>query len=534
MTGHEDWIWSVAFSPDGRRALSGSADKTMRHWDLSNGKELRRFSGHTQTVTCVALSADGKRALSGSADESVRFWNADNGQQVRKFTTHTGPVYCVCFSRKGQYALSAGADKTLRLWDLTENPTPNRNRYEYDMYGQMVQQEESVKEVRQFVGHSGAIYSIAFAADGKSALTGGRDCILRLWDLGDLEAELQRLEGHTDMIQCVALSPDGKHVLTAGHDRTIRVWDVQKGRQLHRFIGHTHPWVKVVLYLPDGKRALSGGNEGVVRLWTVDNAKEIRTFPAQKTPTKAGSTGAKAPSGPAAPAPIMMSKAAGGPMGATVTGGGVLCLAVSPDSRYFLAGSADKTLKLWELETGKEIRQYPGHQNGVSAVAISPDGKKAVSGCLGQIQPNLSAGANSRTIRLFDVDTGKFIRSFNGHQGGIWGLAFSPDGNQFVSCGEDSTVRLWDVQTAKEIRRFSGHTAPVLCVTFSSDGKYLLSGGRDKSIRLWNAATGQELRRFEGHRDAVTSLVISRDGQVFLSGSQDRTARTWRLASSDK
>ncbi|HEV3081266.1 MAG TPA: WD40 repeat domain-containing protein, partial [Gemmataceae bacterium] len=316
--------------------------------------------------------------------------------------------------------------------------------------------------------------------------------------------------------------------------KTIRVWDVQKGRQLHRFIGHSHPWVKVVLYLSDGKRALSGGNEGVVRLWTVDNAKEIRTFPAQKTPAKTGVPGGIAKTAVQGPIVMGMAKASPGSVGPTVVGGGVLSLAVSPDSKYFLAGSADKTLKLWEMETGKEVRQFPGHQNGVSAVAFSPDGKKALSGCAGQIQPNLSLGANSRTIRLLDLDTAKLIRSFNGHQGGIWGLAFSPDGKQFVSCGEDGTVRLWNGETAKEVRRFQGHTGPVLCVAFSPDGQFILSGGRDKSIRLWNAATGQELRRFEGHRDAVTSLVISRDGHSFLSGSNDRTARVWRLGGGNK
>jgi WD40 repeat protein len=171
----------------------------------------------------------------------------------------------------------------------------------------------------------------------------------------------------------------------------------------------------------------------------------------------------------------------------------------------------------------------------VGCAAISSDGKLALSGCLGMLQGNTFRHDNSpRSLRLFDVESGKLVRELHGHTGNIWGVAFAPDGHRAVSCGEDNTVRLWNVDTGKEIRRFNGHTAAILCVVFTPDGKRFITGSRDHTIRLWNVETGQELRRFDGHRDAVTSLSLSRDGQFVLSGSLDRTARLWKLTSSDK
>src|SRR5262249_11364698 len=167
------------------------------------------------------------------------------------------------------------------------------------------------------------------------------------------------------------------------HDKSIRVWDPQAGRQLHRFIGHTHNWIRSVIYLPDGKRAVSGGFDGIVRLWTVETAKEIRSFPAKPTATAGpAKTAAKTP------VPTVVTKTAAGGPGPGAAPNAILCLAVSPDGKYVLAGSRDRSLKLWEIETGKQIRQFQGHQSPIGAVAFSPDGKFAIAGCVGPLQGN--------------------------------------------------------------------------------------------------------------------------------------------------
>ena len=201
---------------------------------------------------------------------------------------------------------------------------------------------------------------------------------------------------------------------------------------------------------------------------------------------------------------------------------GVTSVAISPDGRYALSGSRDKTLRLWEVATGKEIRQFTGHTGGVWSVAFSPDGRYALS------------GSEDKTLRLWEVATGQEIRQFTGHHVGVNSVAFSPDGRYALSGSEDQTLRLWDVKTGQQVRRFTEKTDKILCVAFSPDGRYALSGSYDQFdkkhiLRLWEVATGKEIRRFTGHTSGVESVAFSPDGRYALSGSSDKTLRLWAL-----
>jgi FOG: WD40 repeat len=153
-------VLSVAFSPDGRYALSGSADDTLRLWDAATGREVRRFEGHTERVRSVAFSPDGRYALSGSDDSTVRLWDAATGREVRCFEGHTERVRSVAFSPDGRYALSGTNNKTVHLWDVATG-----------------------QEIRRFEGHTAIVNSVVFSPDGRYALSGSVDKTLRLWEL---------------------------------------------------------------------------------------------------------------------------------------------------------------------------------------------------------------------------------------------------------------------------------------------------------------------------------------------------------------
>lgn len=157
----------------------------------------------------------------------------------------------------------------------------------------------------------------------------------------------------------------------------------------------------------------------------------------------------------------------------------------------------------------------PSNPPMVNSVAFSPDGRFVLT------------GSEDNLARMWNAATGKLLRKFVGHSGGVMSVAFSPDGRQVLTGSRDSTARLWDAATGKELRRFKGDEVSVDAVAFSPDGRLVLTGGWDQTARLWDAATGKELRRFVGHRLDVDSVAFSPDGRFVLTGSQDETARLW-------
>jgi RNA polymerase sigma factor (sigma-70 family) len=289
--GHPDWVYTVALSPDGRRALSGSTseadnDGVVRLWDVQTGKELRRLEGHTAGVMAVAFSPDGKRAASASDDKSVRLWDLGTGKGVKRFEGHTEQVGGVAFSPSGKQIASCGWDKTVRLWDV-----------------------ETGNELKSFEGHTEAVRTVAFSRDGKRLLSGGFDATVRLWDV-EGGTEIRTFEGHTDGVQCVAFSRDGRRALSCGLDRTIRLWNVDGGNKYCVFTGHTDA-VTAVAFSADGKRMLSSSWDQTVRLWDVESGEVLHSFAGHEAEVQSA--------------------------------------VFSPDGRHALSGSRDKTLRLWRL-----------------------------------------------------------------------------------------------------------------------------------------------------------------------------------------
>ncbi len=195
----------------------------------------------------------------------------------------------------------------------------------------------------------------------------------------------------------------------------------------------------------------------------------------------------------------------------------------SPDGKTLVSGSRDNTIKLWDVETGQEIRTFKGHDNLVTSVNFSPDGKTLVSGSA----DNTIKLWNVETGKLWDVETGQEIRTLKGHDYPVWSVNFSPDGKTLVSGSVDKTIKLWNVKTGEEIRTLKGHDSYVRSVNFSPDGKTLVSGSADNTVKLWNVETGEEIRTLKGHDYSVNSVNFSPDGKTLVSGSDDNTIKLW-------
>ncbi|RUT04394.1 hypothetical protein DSM106972_046220 [Dulcicalothrix desertica PCC 7102] len=193
----------------------------------------------------------------------------------------------------------------------------------------------------------------------------------------------------------------------------------------------------------------------------------------------------------------------------------VRSIAYSPDGKTLVSASPDKTIKLWDVTTGKIISTLTGHTDFVSSIVYSPDGK------------TLASASGDKTIKLWDIATGKIISTLTGHTDWVNSVVTSPDGKTLASVSNDNTIKLWDINTRKEIATLTGHQSWVSSVVYSQDGKTLASASGDKTIKLWDVTTRKEIATLTGHTDSVRSVVYSPDGKTLASASDDRTIKLW-------
>jgi WD40 repeat protein len=323
LDGHTGLVHSVAISPDGCRALSGSTDKTLRLWDLATGKCLHTLKARDfMWMPSVRISPDGRWGLSGSWDERLRLWDLAEGKCVRVFEGHSGDVHSVAISPDGRGGLSGSKDKTLRLWNLAT--------------GQCV---------RVFEGHTERVNAVAIGPDGRWALSGSSDQTLRLWDLATGQC-VRVFEGHGGSVRAVAISPDRRWGLSGAG-----LSDVSDDEE-HQLARGDEAMRRMTALLEQGdlgaaeafgKRFLADKfRDNSLRLWELTTGKCVRVLEGHTD--------------------------------------WVNSVTISPDGSWGLSGSNDKTLRLWELATGQCVRVFEGHTEAVNSVAMSPDGSWVLSG----------------------------------------------------------------------------------------------------------------------------------------------------------
>lgn len=302
----------------------------------------------------------------------------------------------------------------------------------------------------------------------------------RHWEWGRLQylCNLDRmtLNGHSGAVSALAVSPSGKLLVTGGNDRVARVWLFETGELLTVVDIHTTR-IDALAFHPDEQRFLSASAEGHLLMSSVATGETLHEY--------VGHTNL------------------------------IDTLAFQPDGKRFTSGSWDKTARIWETETGREVALFEGR--APLSVTMDPDGQALALGCW------------DNEAHIWDVEKGKQQCLLKGRFAafGIYASAFSADGKKVATGAQDGTARVWDTRTGLETQRIKGHFGGVSAVAFSPDGSRVVTGSNDRTARLWDLYAGQESDVLKGHAETVSVVAFTPDGRQIVTGSFDRTVKTW-------
>jgi len=286
-------------------------------------------------------------------------------------------------------------------------------------------------------------------------------------------------------ITAVEFSRDGSTIAASGYHE-ITFWNTADGKLKRRLSGLAER-VYDIAYSPDGKWLATASGDpgvfGVVKLWLAE------------------------PNGGGKPVRDLVE-----------TQDAAFAVAFSPDSKKIATAGADRTLRLFEVETGKLLLQIEDHADWVLGIAFSPDGKR------------LATASRDKTAKVFDIEKKESLVTFPGHGAPVYTVSFTPDGKAVATGGEDNRIRIWNPDSeAKAIREIGGFGGTVFKLRFAPDGKNLLACGADKNVAVFTDK-GSQVRRMQGHQDWIYSLAISRDGKTVASGGWDGEVLLWNLA----
>jgi WD40 repeat protein/serine/threonine protein kinase len=505
-------VRSLAYSPDGSLIAYGNRDGTIRFIDgLSRQPTEIALEGHTAPINALVFSPDGQILASGGSDATVRLWDVKTGQPIGgPLQSHADAIWGIAFSADGEMLASAGGG-TIQRWDVSEG--------------------QPIGDPLQ--SHDGIVLTVIFSQDGQTIISGGDDHLLRLWNAETGELLDEPLEEHPDDVFTLALSPDGSYLASGDAAHNIILWDASSYQPLAQWDTEQTDYIRKLVFNADGSLLVSASDDGTLKVWDMFSGEQVGN-------TLAGHQGAVwgAVFDPAGQ--TLVSASTDGylifwnPLAQITLGQPlaehpetVLDIIFSPDSRWIISGTGntqpstqvvDNAVRVWDTESGEMVSEFHGHNGAVTAVSISPDGKRIASASL------------DLTVMISDPVTGEMIGDpLEGHTRAVYGLAFSPDGQFLASGGEGGRVFLWDMTAEQSTGRLivdSG--SKVWALAFSPDSK-ILAGGLDGGVlQLWNVETaeavGEPLTR---HNDAVVTLAFSSDGQTLATGSWDNSVILW-------
>ena len=482
--GEAEEIWALAVSPDGSTAAVGLTGRTIVLLDIESGQSSYPFAGHSTDVTVVTSLA---------------------------------------FSPDGSLLLSGDAWGEVILWEVATG-----------------------EEIQRFSGPTGAVYTLDFSPDGKTAVSGSfpnnewfAPGELFLWDLETGE-EIRRFEGgHSYGLRSAAISPDGQTLLSGelvipGSTRAeagspLILWDMESGEIIHRFPAPlTHS--ESVVFHPDGRTAFALASNRIYQ-WDLETGEQIRDFEGHTSGVRMidiSPDGRRMISSDYGGGVILWDLVFGEPLARFAQAPRRTYVAFHPDGRTALSASQDGTVVLWDLFNANEIRRFEGHGGGVNEVAFTPDGRYILSA--GGSDQGLDVPGVDNSIRIWEMETGEQVQILEGHEAGVYHVKVSPDGSKALTLSLDGAVIYWDLESGAELRRFD-HPGTPFSIAFHPDGKRALIGTGEPSVLIWDLESGEVIDTLFGHEDWVKGLDVSPDGKTALSGDNIGNLILWDLES---
>jgi WD40 repeat protein/serine/threonine protein kinase len=557
---HDDYVFEVVYSPDGKALATSSQDGTARVFDAATGRLIRTLRGHYPDICWrVAYSPDGTMLASAGRDRTVKIWDARTWELIRTLGEHPDTVYGVAFSPDGR--LLASGSSVTKLWDTktwreirtvanggSVTFSPDGRRLASSGQRLLIWDTATLKTETDPVPTSTLDttgWHVAFSPNSRSITVGNTNNDLLILEIESGRTTLS-LHGHTNRIMEVAYSPDGRCLASASWDQTVRLWDAASGRLLRTFRGHVDR-ATGVSFAPDSHRLASSCLDGTVKIWDVTNPEDPASQEARTLARKPG-------------AALGVVHCADGLSFATVSGS--LDWKGSTPARV-------GAVTIWDSKSGQEVR---------TLTAPDPSGGPCHDVAFDHEFTRIAWASGNGTVEIRDATTNGLVLALPGHAGPVERVAYSPDGRRLASASRDGTVRVWDWVTGQPVRVFSGHSDSAACLRFSPDGLRLALGGwnakqlHPSEVKVWDVATGQslptmggyfdelmsaafhprlgqmacavgsdifmldmasgrELSHLRGHGEQVRSVVFSPDGQRLASGGDGGTVKLWETSS---
>jgi WD40 repeat protein len=505
LKGHDISVDCIALSADGRFAVSGgSSAKTVCIWNLDSGQCLKVLHGHDSDVCYVALTADGNKIFSWDSGETVRVWDADSGKCIKTFF---GMGAKGIVSADGKKIVSRNNDKTVRIWDGESGECLNVlygheadvNCVALSFGGNKIFSWDSEETVRVWDIDSGNCTKVfrgigvegIVSADETKIISNDRDNLTRIWDAETGEL-IKDFIGPEVGITSMTWSGDGRIFATVfdGYiydilDGTVAIWDVEKGgfNSLETYYGgpnFENGWLPKghgpppLAISADGKRAVSGGLVG--RIWDVKRGECLRVL-------KGGEIGFDS-------------------------------LAISSDGSRIISSSQDNAVRIWNGETGNCLKVL--EHDWVGSVALSPDGRHIVYG-------------SETTLRIYDSESGECLKVLEADDFCVSAIAVSGDGEKIVSGGLSKDIKIWDLKSGKCLKKFDLLADRLSSFAVDHYGKTIVSVSDEDIVEVWDEKSvrvgfGKSLH---GHSMTVNSAAVNSEGSRVITASSDHTIRVW-------